>query len=263
MFALPLGLSLTTLLLLTGAAFLAGFIDAAVGGGGLISVPALALGLPAGTPYPALLGINKVQSVTGTSVAAAKFLKEGVLGWRDLLGPVLCSLCGAGFGVALAYRVNPTFMRPLMLVLLVAMLAWTLLKPDLGQVHAPKFGLSHQRGLSMTLAFGLGTYDGFFGPGVGSLLIFSFVAVLGFDFLRASAMAKAVNWASNLSSTALFLWKGSWIPAVALAMAVGNGLGGYLGAHLALKRGTAFLRIFFSLVVSALILRLGWQTFRG
>lgn len=256
-------MELPTLLLLAGAAFLAGFIDAAVGGGGLISVPALALGLPLGTPYPALLGINKVQSVTGTTVAAVKYLREGVLGWRDLLGPVLCGLGGAVFGVALAYRVNPSFMRPMMLTLLVLMLGWTLLKPDLGHVHAPRFGLAHQRGLAMGIAFLLGAYDGFFGPGTGSLLIFGFVAVLGFDFLRASALAKAVNWASNLSSTVLFLSRGSWIPSVALVMAVGNGLGGYLGAHIALQKGTRFLRVFFSLVVSCLILRLGWQTFRG
>jgi hypothetical protein len=248
-------------LLLALAAFAAGFVDAVVGGGGLISMPALMLGLPS-APLPVVLGINKVQSFTGTTFATAQFLRSGALRLRELVAPVLVAMLGASGGVALAYRVKGDFLRPLMLGLLVLMLLWTLLKPDLGHVHAPKYGLAHQRGLSVLIALGIGFYDGFFGPGTGSLLIFLFVAVLGFDFLRASALAKSVNWASNAASVALFVGQGSWIPGVALAMAVGNGLGGTLGAHVALTRGARFVRVFFMVVVSALILRLGWQQFR-
>ncbi|MBI3130002.1 MAG: TSUP family transporter [Acidobacteria bacterium] len=250
------------LLLLALAAFAAGFIDAVVGGGGLITMPALLLGMP-GAPLPVVLGNNKVQAGTGTTVAAWKFLRSGAMTWRDAVGPVIAAMIGAVGGALLAYRIGTAFMRPLMLGLMGVMLLWTLLKPDLGQVHAPKYGLHHQRGLAILIALALGFYDGFFGPGTGSLLIFLFVAVLGFDFLRASALAKAVNWASNMAALAVFLARGSWTPMVGLTMAVGNGAGGWLGAHVALKKGSAWVRIVFLAVVSALLVRLTWQVFKG
>ncbi|WP_257313788.1 TSUP family transporter [Geothrix fuzhouensis] len=255
--------SLPELLLLMLAALLAGFIDAVVGGGGLITVPALMLGLPAGTPLPTLLGTNKVVAVTGTTLAAGKFLRSGTLPWREMVVPVLASALGASGGVWLTYRVHADFLRPVMLGLLVAMLAFTLLKPDLGRLHAPRYGLHHQRGLAALIAMALGFYDGFFGPGTGSVLIFLFVAVLGFDFLRSSALAKSVNWASNLTAMALFVWQGSWLPSVALGMAAANGVGGYFGAHMALNKGSRWVRGLFITVVAALILRLGWQVLRG
>ncbi len=259
-------MTLTTYLLLALASLAAGFIDAVVGGGGLITMPALLLALPTGTPFPTILGTNKVLACTGTTMAAGKFLRGGVMRWQDMLGPVFAAMLGACGGVAFAYFLQgrlESLLRPLMLALMVAMLAFTLLKPDLGNLHAPKFGELHQRGLAMLIALALGFYDGFFGPGTGSLLIFLFVAILGFDFLRASALAKSVNWASNIAAMSLFLWKGSWIPMVALTMAVANGLGGYLGAHLALEKGSAWVRVMFIVVVGALILRLAWQVWRG
>ena len=241
------------------AALLAGFIDAVVGGGGLITVPALMIALPLGTPLPTLLGTNKVVACTGTTMAAGEFLRSGTLSWREMIGPMAAAALGASAGVWLTYRIHGDFLRPVMLGLLVAMLGFTLLKPDLGHLHAPRFGLGHQRGLAALIALALGFYDGFFGPGTGSLLIFLFVAVLGFDFLRSSALAKSANWASNLTATVLFLWQGSWIPSIALSMAAANGVGGYLGARVALSRGNHWVRGVFISVVAALILRLGWQ----
>ncbi len=255
--------TLPVLLLLNLAALLAGFVDAIVGGGGLITVPALMLGLPAGTALPTLLGTNKFVAVTGTTVAAGKFLRSGVLSPREMVAPVLASALGASVGVWLTYRIQPTFLRPLMLGLLVVMLAFTLFKPALGKLHAPRFGLHRQRSLAAGIALLLGFYDGFFGPGTGSLLIFLFVAVLGFDFLRASALAKSVNWASNVTSMVLFVAQGSWLPSVAIGMAVANGLGGYLGARVALSKGSGWVRGVFIVVVGALILRLGWQVWQG
>lgn len=259
-------MSPSTYLLLALASLAAGFMDAVVGGGGLITMPALLLGLPAGTPFPTILGTNKVVACTGTTMAAGKFLRSGVMHWKDMVGPVVASMAGACGGVALAYFLQGRFealLRPLMLALMAAMLAFTLLQPDLGHLHAPKFSMGHQRGLAMLISLCLGFYDGFFGPGTGSVLIFLFVAVLGFDFLRASALAKSVNWASNLAAMSLFLWKGSWIPVVALGLAVANGIGGYLGAHVALEKGSAWVRAMFIAVVGALILRLGWQVWFG
>ena len=256
----------TVLALLMLASLLAGFVDAVVGGGGLITIPALMLGLPAGTPITTILGTNKVVACTGTTFAAAQFVHAKVLHWRELLVPVACAMGGAALGVALAYylqgRYEPYF-RPVMLGLMVVMLAFTLLKPDLGQLHAPKYGVQHQRLLAALISAMLGFYDGFFGPGTGSILIFLFVAILGFDFLRASALSKSVNWASNVASLCLFVWRGSWIPMVALSMAIANGVGGYLGARTALKKGSGWVRLVFIGVVTALILRLGWQMFKG
>ena len=244
------------------AALVAGFVDAVVGGGGLISIPALLLGLPAGTPVTTILGTNKAVATTGATFAAGQFVRARILRLEDLAVPVACSMGGAALGVALAYylqnRYEPYF-RPVMLGLLVAMLAFTLLKPEIGKLHAPRHGLDHQRLLAGGIALFLGFYDGFFGPGTGSILIFLFVAVLVFDFLRASALAKSVNWASNFTAMGLFLWRGSWIPTLALAMAAANGVGGTLGARAALRRGSGWVRAVFILVVTALILRLGWQ----
>ncbi len=251
-------MSVFTLALLALAAFAAGFIDAVVGGGGLITMPALLLGLP-GAPLPLVLGNNKVQAGTGTTVAAWTFLRSGAMSWRDCLGPVVAAALGSVGGALVSYHIGTAWMRPLMLGLMAAMLLWTLFKPDLGQVHAPKYGLQHQRGLATLIALGLGFYDGFFGPGTGSLLIFLFVAALGFDFLRASALAKAVNWASNMAALAVFLVRGSWTPMVGLTMAAGNGLGGYLGAKVALRKGSGWVRHIFLLVVSGLLIRLTWQ----
>jgi len=258
--------SVTTLAMLMLAALLAGFMDAVVGGGGLITIPALILGLPAGTPLTTVLGTNKVLASCGASFAAAQFLRARVLRWQDLVAPVACSMAGAGGGVALAYFLQGRFeayVRPGMLGLMVAMVVFTVLKPDAGTLHAPRFGLHHQRLLAALISALLGFYDGFFGPGTGSILIFLFVAVLGFDFLRASALSKSVNWASNVTAMVIFLWQGSWIPAVALAMALANGAGGYLGARTALAKGSGWVRVVFIGVVTALILRLAWQVWQS
>jgi uncharacterized membrane protein YfcA len=244
------------------AAGVAGFIDAAAGGGGLIQLPALLIAFPAHA-VTSLLGTNKFVSCTGTTFATAQFLRSRVLHWREMLGPVLAAMIGSAAGAATAYLVQNLFavwLRPALVALMIAVLAFTLLRSDLGQLHAPRFGLRHQRGLTVVIGAALGFYDGVFGPGMGTLLIFLFVTLLGFDFLRASALAKSVNWASNVAALALFLSRGSWLPLVALCMAAANGLGGYLGARIALAKGNRWIRLLFVTVVSLLILRLASQT---
>ena len=244
------------------ASFLAGFVDAVVGGGGLITIPALMLGLPASTPLTTILGTNKVVACTGTTLATAQFVRARVIRWQEMVAPVLCSMAGAAAGVGLAYvfqnRYEPLF-RPVMLGLLVVMLIFTLFKPEIGKLHAPRHDPQNQQLLAAGISVMLGFYDGFFGPGTGSILIFLFVTVLGFDFLRASALSKSVNWASNFASLCLFVWRGSWIPLVAITLAMANGLGGVLGARTALNKGSRWVRVMFIVVVLALILRLAWQ----
>jgi uncharacterized protein len=246
------------------AAAVAGFIDAAIGGGGLIQLPALLLAFP-GAGVPALLGTNKLASCAGTTFAAAQFTRARILTWRDMLGPVCAAMAGSAAGVALVYAAQGRFdayLRPLLLLMMAAILVFILVRPELGHLHAPRFGLRHQRAVAIAIALVMGCYDGFFGPGMGALLIFLFVALLGFDFLHASALAKAVNWASNIAALALFLSQGSWLPLVALAMAAANSLGGYLGARVALAKGNVWLRRLFIVVVALLIARLGWQLAR-
>jgi len=248
---------------LTVAAGLAGFVDAAVGGGGLIQLPALLLAFP-GAPITTLLGTNKLAACAGTTFAATHYLRARILPWREMVGPVLAAMAGATAGAGLAYLAERRFeplLRPAILVLMVALLAFTLMRPDLGDHHAPRFGLRHQRGLAILIAGVMGLYDGFFGPGMGTLLIFLFVTVLGFDFLRASALAKAVNWASNIAALGLFLSRGSILPWAALCMGAANALGGHLGARMAIAKGNRWLRIVFIVVVGALILRLGLGVF--
>lgn len=254
---MSLGAPPLTAALLALAALAAGFLDAIVGGGGLITMPALLLGLP-GASFPVVLGTNKVLAVGGTSLAAGQYLKGRVLAWTELVPPVLCALAGGLGGSLLAYHVDTRFLGPLVLGLLAAMFLFTLLRPELGGRHAPRFGLTQQRVLSGLIGLGVGFYDGFFGAGSGSMLIFLFVAALGFDFLRASALAKAANLASDLSAMALFLARGSWLPGLAFLLLAANAVGGYLGARVALRGGSRWVRLVFLLVVGALLLRLGY-----
>ncbi|MCL1908572.1 MAG: TSUP family transporter [Holophagaceae bacterium] len=253
----------STLIFLLLAAGLAGFIDGAVGGGGLISIPALFLGLPAETTT-SILGTNKVVACTGTTFAATQFVRSGIVPLREMIYPMAASGAGAVLGAKTAFFFEGRFeahMRPLMLAMMAGMLLFTLLKPNLGTAHTPRYSIKYQTLFATALSFAIGFYDGFFGPGTGTLLIFSFVVVLGFDFLRASALSKTVNWASNIASLIFFLSRGSWLPTVAISMAVANGVGGYLGAKMALAKGSRWVRALFALVVAGLIFRLAWQMF--
>jgi uncharacterized membrane protein YfcA len=245
------------------AAGLAGFIDGAVGGGGLISIPALFLGLP-GRATTTILGTNKFVASAGATFATAQFVRGRIVSFREMVLPIIAAGAGAVLGARTAYFFEghlEIYMRPIMLGMLVGILLFTLLKPDTGTKVTPRYSSRLQMQFAVVISLLLGFYDGFFGPGTGTLLIFFFVAWLGFDFLKASALAKTANWASNIASLAFFLSKGSWIPVIALSMAAANGIGGYLGARTAIAKGSKWLRILFTFVVSALILRLAWQMF--
>jgi len=246
--------------LLCLASFAAAFFDAVVGGGGLITIPALMAGLPFSTPLPTILGTNKVLAGTGTTMAALKFIRSQIIPWQSMVAPILFAMMGATLGVQLAYKLDPQLLRPIILILLISMLIFTMAKPSAGKHHEPKLSATREKIATNVIAFIMGGYDGFFGPGTGSLLIFLFVAVLGFDFLRSSAMAKSVNWASNIASLVIFVSRGSWIWQVALPMAVANGIGGWVGARFAIQQGSAWVRKVFIIVVTVLVARLIWQT---
>lgn len=248
------------LLLVGFASVLAGFVDAIVGGGGLILVPALFATLPAAHPAT-LLGINKGASVSGTAVAALRFSRRVDLDWRSLLPAALCGFAGSLAGAWAVTAVSPDFLRRLLPLVLAAVLAYTLVRKDLGREHAPRLHGRSRAVVACAIGLGLGAYDGFFGPGTGSFFVFLFVRLLGYDFLHASASAKLMNTATNLAALLLFGLKGHVWWHYAVILAVANVVGSVAGTHLALRHGAGFVRIAFILVVTGLILKTGYDAF--
>lgn len=248
------------MLIVSLASLLAGFVDAIVGGGGLILVPAMFATFPAAHPAT-LLGSNKGASIWGTAFASWHYSRRVEMRWAALL-----PAAGAGFvaSFAGAWTVTvaaPDFLRKLLPLILLAVLAYTLVKKELGRTHAPRFAGTHEVLVAVAIGAGIGFYDGFFGPGTGSFLVFLFVRLLGYDFLSASASAKVVNTASNGAALILFAFKGHVWWHFVIVMALANVLGALFGTRMALKHGTGFVRAVFVAVVSALILKTGYDAF--
>ncbi len=246
------------LLALCGFAFLAGFVDSVVGGGGLIQVPALFVLLPQ-LPPVMLLGTNKFVSIWGTSAAAWQYARRVRLEWRATLPTIATALLGGFLGARAAAQITGDWFRPLMLVLLLSVLAYTLWKKDLGALHAPRLNRPQTFWCALATGAAIGFYDGFLGPGTGSFLIFAFVGLFGFSFLAASASAKLVNVATNLAALAYFITHGLIRYELALPMAIFNVAGSVLGARLALRRGSSFVRLLFIFIVALLITRFAWD----
>ena len=248
------------LLIVTIASLLAGFVDAIVGGGGLILLPALFTVFPAAPPAT-LFGTNKAASVWGTAAAAAQYAKRVDMRWSTLLPAAAAGFAGSLGGAWLVTMVSSAYLRKVLPFVLLAVLIYTLAKKDLGHTHAPRFSGHTETVVACCIGLVLGFYDGFFGPGTGSFFVFLFVRWLGYDFLNASASAKLLNTATNLAALGLFAYKGHVWWHFALAMAVANVVGSLLGTRLALKHGSGFVRVVFIVVVSALILKTGFDAF--
>lgn len=239
------------------AALAAGLVDAMVGGGGLIQIPALFGAYPAISPS-VLLGTSKFAGVFGTTNAVLRFASKVDIPWRALAPFVVYVLATSLIGAFVATHVPPDIFRPLVPLLLIAVLTYMVRRKDLGEVHAPRgFSGSHHSMGAMLIA-GIGFYDGFFGPGTGSFLMFVFVRFYGYDFLHAAASARVLNVATNLSALSYFAAHSHILWHVGMAMAVCNVLGSMIGARLALRGGSTLVRKVFIFVVSALILRTAW-----
>ena len=251
---------MTTLAGLCGFAFLAGLIDAMVGGGGLIQLPGLVLLLP-GAGIPTLFGTNKLASIAGTSAAAVQYARHVSLNWRTLLPAALAAFVFAFLGARAVSLLPPNAIRPLILILLVAVALFTFIRKDFGSVHAPIGNEARQRGLGVAVGAIIGFYDGFFGPGTGSFLVFAFVILFGFSFLHASASAKVVNTATNFSALLYFAFTHHILYGIAAPMAACNVLGSVVGTRLAVRYGTGFMRIVFLVVVTILILKLAYDAY--
>jgi len=251
-----------TLAALCGFAFLAGFIDAVVGGGGLIQIPAMFVLMPNVAPA-VILGTNKFAAIWGTASATLQYARRVPIDWRLVLptgvAAAVCSFAGARSVSAIGNAAQ----KPLILAMMIAALVYTLWKKDFGALHAPKLAPRTQAILGIAVGASIGFYDGFFGPGTGSFLIFAFVGLFGFSFLNASASAKAINTITNLAALAWFVASDSVLYSHAIPMAAANVAGSLCGSQLAVARGSGFVRLLFIGIVSALIARFGWDIARG
>jgi uncharacterized membrane protein YfcA len=250
----------SAILFLLLAAFFAGAIDAVVGGGGLIQIPALFAVYPAESAAT-LFGTNKCASVVGTANATWRYARQVKMPWRTILPAAVAAFILSYAGAAAVAWLPKDAVRPLILILLIGAAIYTLRRKDFGQVHQPAHS-GHKELIYAILLGGLiGFYDGFFGPGTGSFLIFHFVRFFGFDFLHASAGAKVVNVATNLAALAYFVPNGYVIALLAALMAIANVSGSIAGTALALKHGSSFVRKVFLILVGVLIVKFAWDTF--
>ncbi len=248
------------LLWVAAASGLAGCVDAIVGGGGLILVPALFATYPSAAPA-SLMGTNKGGAIWGTAWAAGQFARRVQLRWAALGPAVGAALLGSFVGAWTLTQVHADSLRRALPFVLAVILLYTLARKDLGRVHAPRLAGRAEAVAAGLIGLGIGFYDGFFGPGTGSFFVFLFVRVLGYDFLNASAAAKLLNTATNAAALALFIAKGHIWWQVAAVLAVANVAGSLLGTRLALRHGAGFVRGVFIVVVGALILKTGWDAF--
>lgn len=242
------------------AAFFAAFVDAIVGGGGLIQVPALFSTLP-GTAPATLLGTNKFASIWGTALAARNYLKTVQLRWAMVLPAAASAFVFALFGAWLVTQIPPTYLRKALPFILLAVAVYTFMKKDLGMSNQPRFKGQQELVWALLVAALIGFYDGFFGPGTGSFFVFLFVRWFGYDFLRSSAIAKVLNVACNAAALLMFGLSGHVIWLLGAVMAVCGMAGSTLGSHLAIKHGAGFVRKMFLLVVCALICKTTYDAF--
>ena len=252
-------ISFWPLVLLLLAGFAAGWIDAVVGGGGLIQLPALLL-FPGITPVQAL-ATNKLGSIFGTTTSAVTYYRRTSPDLKTAIPTALMAMLGAFGGAGLATILPAAAIKPIIIAALIAVLLFTLLKPKAGELSRLRYTGTKHYVRAIALGLALGVYDGMIGPGTGSFLIIAMVTVLGYNFLQSSAKAKIVNLFTNLGALALFVPTGHVLFGLGLGLGVMNMLGGYLGARMAISNGSKFIRVVFVIVVAALIIKLGADMF--
>jgi uncharacterized membrane protein YfcA len=249
-------LSVLQLCILFAAALFGGFVDSIAGGGGIITVPVLlAVGLP---PHLAL-GTNKLQASFGSLTAAMNYRRGNMLRFRELLIGIAFTALGAITGTVTVQVISADWLKHIIPILLIAIFIYVLCKPNLGAIQRP-----HRiapRLFYLVFGCAIGFYDGFFGPGTGSLWTLAFVLWLGFDLKKATAHTKALNFTSNIVALVAFFLGGYVLIVAGVIMGIGQVLGAYTGSHLVLKRGTRFVRFFFLSVVALTVGKLLWSTY--
>lgn len=249
---------LTSLLILCLFAFAAGFVDAMVGGGGLIQLPAMFVLMP-GLSLVQVLASNKTASFCGTAVATSKYLRQVPINWRRLAPAMIAAGAGSFGGALLVSHFHKEQFMPFIVGALLLVLLYTVMKKDFGLHQHRDYSDALHFGLSVGVGMVIGFYDGLIGPGTGSFLIFAYVLIFGNSFLLAAAQAKIINCVTGIGALVFFLFKGAILWQVALPVAGANMLGNYTGAHVALKKGNTFIRVFFLIIVTGLILKLSWD----
>lgn len=243
------------LVLVVVAAFGAGWIDAVVGGGGLLQLPALLL-IPGILPVQAL-ATNKLAGVFGTVTSAATYYRRVKPDLRTALPMAAIALVGSFGGAAVAIVLPASAFKPIIVVALLVVAVFTAFRPELGAGTRLRFqGRRHHAAAGAT-GLVIGFYDGLIGPGTGTFLVITLVALVGYDFLRSSAKAKIVNLATNAGALILFIPHGAVLWLLGALLAAANVAGSYLGSRMAIARGSMFIRVIFLIVVIALIGKLG------
>lgn len=251
---------LITIISLIVFSFIAGFIDAVVGGGGLIQLPALLITLPQ-TALPTIFGTNKIAALAGTTISATQYAKRIKFNYKLLITISLCAGITSFLGAKVVSYINVNTLKPIILVILIAIAIYTFLKKDLGSVQTKSLTFKKQIIYGSLIGLVVGFYDGFFGPGTGSFFVLGFVVILGFEFLQASAYSKVINCMTNISALIVFIKQGNYLIELALIMSICNITGSIIGTRLALKKGNTFIRTFFLIIVTLMILRYGYDIF--
>ena len=252
---------LGTVLLMVLAGFGAGWVDAVVGGGGLVQLPALLLGFPGASPAQ-VLATNKIAGIAGTATSSVTYWRRVRPDLRTAVPMAVVAYFGAIGGALIGLHIPKAAFNPVILVMLVLVGAYTVAKPALGTQTALRFDGHRHTVVAMLTGFLIGVYDGALGPGTGSFLVFVLVGLMGYAFLAASAKAKIANVATNLGALTVFAPGGHVMWGIGLVMAAANLLGGYTGARTAVARGSRFVRVVFVLVLVAFIIRLGGSVLR-
>ncbi len=250
--------SLWTLALLALAGLFAGFVDAVVGGGGLVQLPALAVAFPGAAPVH-ILATNKLAGTCGTTVSSLTYYRRVRPDPHTFVPLMLVAFLGSAAGALAASQIPRSAFNPIILVALVVVGAYVLLRPDAGDVTELRFTAGHHLALAVGAGLVIGFYDGALGPGTGSFFVFTLVGLLGYSFLEASAKARIANWATNVAALLVFAAQGAVMWKVGLVVGACNLVGSYVGARTAVSRGSRFVRVFFVVVVSAFIVRIGWS----
>ena len=250
----------TVLIILAIASLFAGFIDAVVGGGGLIQFPAFMILFPNST-IPIAFGTNKIAGLSGTSIAAVQYARRIKFNWKLLIITAISSFLFSYIGAKLVSNININILKPFIFFMLIAIAIYTFKKKDFGSIQTKKIAEKRKYLFGILLGIIIGFYDGFLGPGTGSFLVLGFVALLGFEFLEASAYAKVINCVTNISALYVFISQGDYILEIAIIMAVSNVIGSIIGSRMAILRGNTFIRQLFLFVVCIMIIRYGYDVF--
>ncbi len=240
--------------------FVAGFVDAAVGGGGLIQLPSLLINLP-NASLPSLFGTNKIAALSGTSVAAYQYSKRIKFDYKLLFVVSFFSFIASFLGAKAISFMDANTLKPLILAILIIIAIYTFIKKDLGSIQTKVLSIEKKIIFGSLIGIAVGFYDGFFGPGTGSFLVLGFVVILGFEFVSASAYSKIINCITNVSALIVFVQQGDYLLEISILMAICNIAGNVFGSSIALKKGNAFVRIIFLVIVSIMILRYGYDVF--